>query len=514
MSNSYLVLASRCLASEVATGAKRAGGVLLVATALAGCSADFARIDGSRGLGYSETGSLPTPPEPIRPLDRADPPLTSNAEPPPRRWREQPRYGERRTIDMVELPAPPAASYPATPERNPPRRAPREGRVPPLPPAVTSTPTPPSPRVPVARAADGPGGSIEVVSGDTLYALSRRHDVALSDLMRVNGLTTPVIKPGQRLVLPGPAGEAPANPVSTAPAARDVALLAPAPAATPTATADAAVGPGRYRVKAGDSLYAIARRHGVGHRDLQAANGITDPTKVRPGTILTIPPKGTRVSLRAESGGRKARLEPTATGAPAPAIETSPAAGHGKKHEHAVRPGVRALDGTLRNGAAESPPIAQKEASLPASARVSVPPKALERSTQKQAAASPGRFRWPVRGKIVAEFGPRPGGGHNDGINIAVSAGTAVHAVEEGEVTYADDKLRSYGNLIVIRHPNGLVTAYAHNAQLLVKRGDKVRRGQPIAKAGKTGDVTEPQLHFEVRQGATPVDPLPYMERL
>ena len=125
-----------------------------------------------------------------------------------------------------------------------------------------------------------------------------------------------------------------------------------------------------------------------------------------------------------------------------------------------------------------------------------------------------GRFRWPARGRVIAAFGKRPDGTHNDGINIAVPQGTEIHAAESGRVAYAGNELKGYGNLVLIRHDNGWVSAYAHADQILVKRDDVVRRGQVIAKAGKTGTVDQPQLHFELRQGAKPVDPLPHMERI
>ena len=119
-----------------------------------------------------------------------------------------------------------------------------------------------------------------------------------------------------------------------------------------------------------------------------------------------------------------------------------------------------------------------------------------------------------MTGKIVAGFGPRTDGTHNDGVNIAVPHGADVHAAEGGVVAYAGKELKAYGNLVLIRHDNGWVTAYAHNDQLLAKRGDRVKRGQVIAKAGKTGQVDQPQVHFEVRQGSSPVDPLPLLEKL
>lgn len=141
-------------------------------------------------------------------------------------------------------------------------------------------------------------------------------------------------------------------------------------------------------------------------------------------------------------------------------------------------------------------------------------------SGTQTASSSPGsgsiasKLRWPVQGKVVAPFGPRSDGTHNDGVNIAVPMGTDVKAAESGVVAYVGDELKGYGNLVLIRHDNGWVTAYAHNDKLLVSRGEHVKRGQVIAKTGRTGLVDQPQLHFELRQGQKPVDPTPHMEKM
>ena len=145
-------------------------------------------------------------------------------------------------------------------------------------------------------------------------------------------------------------------------------------------------------------------------------------------------------------------------------------------------------------------------ASLPADTKVAAARVAASDSGQV-------RFGWPARGNIIAGYGKRPDGTNNDGINIALPSGTDIRAAESGVVAYAADELKGYGNLILIRHDNGWVSAYAHNDRLLVKRDDLVQRGQVIAKAGKTGMVDQPQLHFELRQGSRAVDPLPYLEK-
>ena len=117
------------------------------------------------------------------------------------------------------------------------------------------------------------------------------------------------------------------------------------------------------------------------------------------------------------------------------------------------------------------------------------------------------KFRWPSDGNVIAGFGASSYGERNDGINIALPAGAPIKASASGTVSYSGDELKDYGNLLLIKHDGGFVTAYAHAEKLLVQRGDVVTKGQVIAYAGHTGDVATPQLHFEIRQGTTPVNP-------
>ncbi|MGL4636902.1 MAG: peptidoglycan DD-metalloendopeptidase family protein [Beijerinckiaceae bacterium] len=160
------------------------------------------------------------------------------------------------------------------------------------------------------------------------------------------------------------------------------------------------------------------------------------------------------------------------------------------------------------------PLTAQKpvEAEAP---KVAEAPKASEPVTtqsipQKPAAEDKPEFRWPAKGRVISGFGSKNGNG--DGIAIAVPEGTPVKAAEGGTVAYAGEELKGYGKLVLVRHDNGYVSAYAHNGELNVKRGEKVSRGQLIAKSGSTGNVTSPQLHFELRKGSTPVDPTKFLD--
>jgi len=168
------------------------------------------------------------------------------------------------------------------------------------------------------------------------------------------------------------------------------------------------------------------------------------------------------------------------------------------------------------SGTAEAPAIKPSPA---ATAPVTVQPTTASPAGSQPATSAPsirggGAFLWPVRGNIVAIYGSRSDGSHNDGINIAAPKGAAVEATEAGTVAYTGNELRGYGNLILVKHPNGWISAYAHCDQMLVQRGQRVARGQVIARVGSTGNVSEPQLHFELRRGNHPVDPREFLAPL
>jgi murein DD-endopeptidase MepM/ murein hydrolase activator NlpD len=332
----------------------------------------------------------------------------------------------------------------------------------------------PTERAPVAerryetpRAAAG-GETIEVQPGDTLFGIAKRHGVQVGTLIEVNGLQNGTsIKPGQRLTLPVGATPARAAPETRAPiASRTTQPMQ-------TGAIDTSRWGGRHTLSQGESLYAVARQYGVPLAELQRVNGITEPTRVRAGTVLFVP----------------------GNAEPAPAVaERIPAA---TPRASLGAPGTAGQPRMLNTPGEKTASLGDRssDASAPT------------------AEAATGRFRWPARGRVIAAFGKRPDGTHNDGVNIAVPQGTEIHAAESGRVAYAGNELKGYGNLVLIRHDNGWVSAYAHADQVLVKRDDVVRRGQVIAKAGKTGTVDQPQLHFELRQGSKPVDPMLHLEK-
>lgn len=248
-------------------------------------------------------------------------------------------------------------------------------------------------------------------------------------------------------------------------------------------------------VQRGDTLSDIAHAHHIPLRMLAEANGLSLPYRIQLGRTLMIPGAGqpkTPVSLAASPS-----TEQQVAAAPLPPVVSPSAEPKGDAAVPAANP----------SGTAAPPPIAEpspQSDALPPASSSATPP----------AAHSSGAFLWPVRGRILAAYGPRGDGTHNDGINIGAPRGTAVEAVDAGVVAYTGNELRGYGNLILIRHANGWISAYAHCDQLLVQRGEKVARGQVIGRVGSTGNVREPQLHFELRHGHQPVDPREFLTPL
>ncbi len=241
------------------------------------------------------------------------------------------------------------------------------------------------------------------------------------------------------------------------PGATPVAQSQPAPVAAKTAAKTTPVRQATYRVQKGDTLYAISRQTGVSVSKLAQANGLQSPYTIEPGQVIRTPGAATaplpRMTEKAPT--RTAKLET---------------------------------------------PKAQDPADL--TRKVSFTPPT----------ASDALFAWPVRGAVISQYGVGEMGRRNDGINIAAPAGTPVRAAAAGEVVYRGSELDGFGNLLLVKHTDGFVTAYAHNDAMLVDKGDVVRKGQVIAKVGQSGSVTTPQLHFEIRQKLKSVDPLALLE--
>jgi murein DD-endopeptidase MepM/ murein hydrolase activator NlpD len=276
---------------------------------------------------------------------------------------------------------------------------------------------------------------------------------------------------------------------------------------SPAWSATAAPGADKtYKVQKGDTPHLIAEKLGVSEKALVERNQL-EPSRLHIGQVLQIP--------NGASGSGKSPTPTVAANAGRPASPSPRAA----PDIHVVKTTAIPAPGTPSQSHAGAP-AAEPVKPAPAiadSSDVTGPShgqNAQVASVDQLPAPEPmsgNSFRWPVQGRIVSEFGTKPDGGHNDGIDVAVPQGTSVKAAENGVVAYAGDELKGYGNLVLIRHSNNWVSAYAHNEEILVKRGDQVRRGQIIAKAGKTGQVSQPQVHFELRKGSRPVDPTKFM---
>lgn len=286
--------------------------------------------------------------------------------------------------------------------------------------------------------------------------------------------------------------------------------------------------PATVTVYAGDTVYSIARRYSLSVREVIEANNLQPPYQLTPGAVLRLPggssdyvvQKGDSLSVLA----RRFKVD-----------FNTLAATNNKKAPYVLRVGERlTLPGAKTTSAVSAStgsgslivtsPNAGPQGAKPASPDGSAPsmapqvsPSARESTVAAVAPPPPpsragGSFLWPVKGEVLAEFGPLAGKGqHNDGINIAAPKGTPVRAAENGTVAYVGNELKGFGNLLLIKHADGWITAYAHNDHLMVKRGEQVRRGQTIATVGSSGSVTTPQLHFELRKGTEAVNPSEYL---
>ena len=292
-------------------------------------------------------------------------------------------------------------------------------------------------------------------------------------------------------------------------------------------------------VAQGETLDTLSRRYGVPSAALLSANGLTNSADVKGGMHMVVPvynaggravaaaPAGKAVA-EASAKPAKARAEDVAANDVAKAKKTKAETKSEAKAQDKAKADAAAVASKPQDKAADAkaapvvakadpakPPAAGKKPAIDDTPTGNVDPKAAGAKApvtaeEADASGSTPEFRWPARGRIIEGF--KAGG--NDGINISVPSGTSVRAAENGVVVYSGDGLKGYGNLVLIKHPNGFVSAYANNGELDVKRGDTVKRGQIIAKSGDTGNVNAPQLHFELRKGSTPVDPTNYLAGL
>jgi murein DD-endopeptidase MepM/ murein hydrolase activator NlpD len=308
-----------------------------------------------------------------------------------------------------------------------------------------------------------------VMPGETVSELAVMYRVRMADLVALNNIAPPHhIYVGQVLRLPSPEAPSPSDGLT-------------------------------HVVARGDTLSGIAATYGVKLGDVLALNRQVDPARLHVGAAVRLPAAATTQLAQAPPprpvAARPTPARPAAAPSATVAVVAAPSAPE--------RP-APAARGDAGGGAAGT--TVQE-----------LPPPDVERDAARQrdlaavqAPALSGQgFLWPVdSGAVISGFGSKPDGRRNDGINIAAPAGSIVRAAEHGLVVYADEDLAAFGRMLLVRHAGGYLTAYAHNDALLVTRGDVVARGQPIAKVGRSGDVVEPQLHFEIRQGKSAIDPV------
>ena len=300
------------------------------------------------------------------------------------------------------------------------------------------------------------GSPVTVGAGETVESIARKYGVPASALRQTNNLSeTNAIRPGQRIVIP---------------------RYLSSSASAQRAAKSAHVAQGVHVVAPGETMIGIAHKYGIALNAFARANNMQPVGKISVGQQLIVP-------------GSHSVAVAHAPAAPPPTPQVA---------QPRTIPAEKAI--------ASAAPLQ--------SARIVTPETQTTTQSVATAAEPAGNlpsFRWPVKGRIIAAFGSKMDGTQNDGINLAVPEGTPVKAADDGVVAYAGNELKGYGNLVLIRHANGYVSAYANASEILVKRGDTIKRGQVIAHAGQTGNVTSPQLHFEIRKGSTPLDPTKYL---
>ena len=314
------------------------------------------------------------------------------------------------------------------------------------------------------------GTPVTFGSNDTVMSLSNRYGVPPQALLKTNGLRSASdARPGQRLIIP----------VYHANGATASAVSQPMPARPATS----------FQRPSSSTLPPVATRTVIERPSKLASAPNTEHARAE------------KLAAEKKAAEHKAKLaaeaKAKAEAAKAKAEEHKAKLAAEKQAKAAKLAEAKAAQEAHKAAAAKAPAKAEVLASRPTDPDQtgSLPPAAAE------------DFRWPARGRIISAY--RKGG--NEGINISLPEGTPVRSADAGTVAYAGSELKGYGNLVLVRHANGFVSAYAHNGALLVKRGQTVTRGQVIAKSGQTGNVSSPQLHFELRKGATPVDPVPYL---
>jgi murein DD-endopeptidase MepM/ murein hydrolase activator NlpD len=356
------------------------------------------------------------------------------------------------------------------------------------------------------------GTTITVAPNDSLNQMSTRFGVPASAILSANGLTSAgQVTPGRQLIIPvySASGMNPAaapmtaRAVPAAPSERIKAAEAKrqddtkAEAKRKEAAKEAAK---EAQKEAEARKLADKRAEEKARKDVAAKEADAKKHHVRPGQVAkadTKPDTKAEATRKVEAEAKQAKVD---------AAKADAAKDAAKKVAEA-----KAAKAASEKAASEKVAAEKVAAAKPEPVKTAAVAKVEPASTGSVAAAAPSApaapdqtFRWPAKGRVISGYGSSG----NEGINIAVPEGTAVKAAEDGTVAYAGSDVKGYGKLVLVRHSNGYVSAYAHNGELDVKPGEKVKRGQTIAKSGASGNVTSPQLHFEIRKSGAPIDPM------
>ncbi len=319
----------------------------------------------------------------------------------------------------------------------------------------------------------GATGVHTVATGETLYIIATRYRLALPDIVAENHLSPPfILRTGQRLKLPAPR---------------------------------------EYTVREGDSLYEVSRLFDTGMSDIVRLNDISPPYAVHTGQVLRLP--SSAPPPVPERKPRNAQTRFFASSDQNSSGEEVPSSRFSGILSRLVGQRREALADTESGNGSATPPIPEPRPTAQSGNKATETAAALPMRIPTPPPRDSGKFSWPVRGTIISTYGPKKGGLHNDGINIKAAHGTPILAADNGVVAYAGSELQGYGNLVLIRHESRWVTAYAHMEKILVKKGQTVRKNQPIGAVGSTGSVAAPQLHFEIRRGSDALNPQAFLER-
>ena len=455
-------------------------------------------------LAACETPNYPTHTNTPTPTPAPQPAPTAPATPTPAPLQPAPRAAPSQTapstpsVDTQSLPpvssqqsqaAPPASQGPTTsppqpvvpPDYRPPSPVPAE----PLP---SEEPPPPQVRYRTTPARVVAGGPVIAARGmyrdyvvqpkDHVDAIARDLQTTRKVLVDANHLKAPyALQPGQHLKVP----------VAKA-----------------------------YEVQSGDTLAEIAKRFGVSVGELADLNDLPAKAKLRAGDAVALPDgfhdhgptrlPGVQIAERATEPTAVARTYAPPARGPAPAAVEADGAPYTPSPEALAAARRLAAERSYAAQATSTPTAAAPRATPYASAATSAPAQPPSSSQLAVASAGRGRFIWPLKGEIISPFGLKGLGRRNDGIDVRSPQGAEVHAAAAGDVVYAGDQVPGFGNLVLVKHANGWVTAYAHLMSIGVQMRQTVTQGQILGEVGSTGGVAEPELHFEIRYAASPAE--------